>query len=290
MSLSNYKLTSIDGMDGYKFEHFCAEILKMNGFSNIRITPASRDQGVDILANKDGIRYAIQCKNYSNPLGNKSVQEVNAGKIFYDCHVGVVMTNSTFTSSATELAEKTGVLLWNRDKLKDFIKNASTSQSIENRISVLSFNYDNDDLIRSYELEVQKKEKEWDNKYFEAISILNNAHDIAQLKKAITLFETIPNWKDSREKIKECQEKMPCIDDIVSQEKKSKIYSEATNILYNANNTTQLKKALTLLESIHDWKDSEEKIKECQNQILYIEKLFQQEKLQRRKAMQEEKQ
>lgn len=83
---------------------------------------------------------------------------------------------------------------------------------------------------------------------------------------------------------------MPYIDDIVSQEKKSKIYSEATNILYNANNTTQLKKALTLLESIHDWKDSEEKIKECQNQILYIEKLFQQEKLQRRKAMQEEKQ
>lgn len=109
-------------MTGLEFERFCATLLINNNFNEVVITPASGDQGVDILAVKDGVKYAIQCKNYSSPLGNTSVQEVNAGKTFYKCHVGIVMTNSTFTKGAVELAESTGVLLWDRDKLLSMIK------------------------------------------------------------------------------------------------------------------------------------------------------------------------
>ena len=58
---------------------------------------------------------------YSSPLGNTPIQEVIAGKIFYGCHVGVVMTNSTFTPGAKKLAEATGVLLWDRAILQDMI-------------------------------------------------------------------------------------------------------------------------------------------------------------------------
>ena len=105
-------------MDGHKFEYFCAEILKNNGFVNVSVTKGSGDQGVDVLAIKDGIKYAIQCKNYSTPLGNTPVQEVNAGKTYYNCHVGVVMTNSTFTQGAKALAQATGVLLWDGNILQ----------------------------------------------------------------------------------------------------------------------------------------------------------------------------
>lgn len=115
-------VASIDGMEGHAFEHFCANLLGKKGFSEIRVTPGSGDQGVDILAVKDGICYAIQCKNYSAPLGNTPVQEVNAGKIFYNCHVGVVMTNSTFTSGAKALAKATGVLLWDRTYVQNLMK------------------------------------------------------------------------------------------------------------------------------------------------------------------------
>ena len=107
-------LFSIDGMNGLEFEHFCAKLLLENGFEKADVTPPSGDQGVDIIAIKEGIKYAIQCKNYASPLGNGPVQEVNAGKTFYNCHVGVVMTNSAFTSGAKELALATGVLLWDR--------------------------------------------------------------------------------------------------------------------------------------------------------------------------------
>lgn len=113
-SFNRTSALSIDKMDGHDFEYFCAELLRKNGFSDVKVTKGSGDQGVDILAKKDGIKYAIQCKNYASHLGNTPVQEVNAGKFFYNCHVGVVITNSTFTQGAKALAQATGVLLWDR--------------------------------------------------------------------------------------------------------------------------------------------------------------------------------
>lgn len=115
-------VSDIDGMEGHAFEYFCAELLRNNGFSDVTVTPGSGDQGVDILAVKDGIRYAVQCKNYATPLSNTPVQEVNAGKVFYNCHVGVVMTNSSFTSGAIALANATGVLLWDRITLQKMMR------------------------------------------------------------------------------------------------------------------------------------------------------------------------
>ena len=116
----SYIITStanVDLMEGHEFEYFCAELLERCGFEEVQVTRGSGDQGVDILAKKEDIRYAIQCKNYSTPLGNTPVQEVYAGKTFYRCHVGVVMTNSTFTKGAVELADSVGVILWDKDRL-----------------------------------------------------------------------------------------------------------------------------------------------------------------------------
>lgn len=125
ISESEYELSQIDSMDGHAFEHWCADILKKNRFKKVEVTQESGDQGVDVLAEKDGIKYAVQCKCYSSDLGNTPIQEVNAGKTIYHCHVGVVMTNRYFTSGAKKAAEATGVLLWDRSKIKELINNIS---------------------------------------------------------------------------------------------------------------------------------------------------------------------
>ncbi|MCD7929654.1 MAG: restriction endonuclease [Clostridiales bacterium] len=126
---NSYKLKGqaldFDKMEGHQFETYCADVLRGNGFSNVRVTQGSGDQGVDILAEKEGVKYAIQCKCYSSDVGNKAVQEVFSGKNFYDCHVAVVLTNQHFTASAQELAQKTGVLLWERETLERFVRTAS---------------------------------------------------------------------------------------------------------------------------------------------------------------------
>ena len=101
-------LAEVDLLDGHAFEAFCADLLRKNGFQKVETTKGSGDQGVDILAEKDGIRFAIQCKCYSSDLGNKPVQEVFAGKSIYNCQVAVVMTNRYFTVGGLEAAKATG--------------------------------------------------------------------------------------------------------------------------------------------------------------------------------------
>ena len=119
------ELLTIDLMEGLAFEHWCAQLLRDLGYSEVSVTQGSGDQGVDVLAQKDGIKYAIQCKCYSSDLGNTPVQEINAGKTIYHCHVGVVMSNRHFTAGAKEAADATGVLLWDRD----WITNAITKRN-----------------------------------------------------------------------------------------------------------------------------------------------------------------
>jgi hypothetical protein len=93
-----------------EFEVFCGEALSARGW-RVRLTPQGRDQGVDVIAEKNNVRVVLQCKLYSNPVGNKAVQEVAAGRVHQHAQYGAVVTNSTFTQSAWELAATNGIYL-----------------------------------------------------------------------------------------------------------------------------------------------------------------------------------
>lgn len=110
-------------MKGHEYEYSCAEKLKKSGFSRVKVTKGSGDQGIDIIAYKNGKKYGIQCKYYSSPVGNKAVQEAFSGARFYDCDIAVVMTNNTFTKSARELSNKLGVKLWAKESAQKSFRN-----------------------------------------------------------------------------------------------------------------------------------------------------------------------
>lgn len=122
-----------DGMEGHVFEEYCASILRQNGFSDVKVTQGSGDYGIDILAKKDSVTYAIQCKCYSGSVGNKAVQEAYSGKTFYNCMVAAVLTNSYFTEAAIETAKRNAVVLWDRDTLDRMIKNAAKRTRSQSR-------------------------------------------------------------------------------------------------------------------------------------------------------------
>lgn len=123
-TFTELELEKIDAMSvsGYEFEKYITKLLEKHGYKT-ETTQASNDNGVDVIAiNKDGVRYAIQCKCYSSTVGNGAVQEVSAGMNIYNCQVAVVITNNYFTSAAKKLAEANKVLLWDRDVLEKLIK------------------------------------------------------------------------------------------------------------------------------------------------------------------------
>lgn len=123
-------------MDGVAFENGIAVFLDRLGFESINTTPQSGDYGVDIIAKNLEITYAFQCKYYSEPVGIAAVQEVFAGKQHYECEIGVVVTNSSFTPAARKLAKEVSVVLWDGKYLNDHdfrINNMSfaTSKNVE---------------------------------------------------------------------------------------------------------------------------------------------------------------
>lgn len=98
-------------MTGQEYEHLVADYLRKHGYNGVRVTQASGDFGVDVIAYKGGRKYAVQCKYYTGAVGVSSVQEVVAGKAYYRCEEAMVVTNSTFTAAAEKLAAANSVVL-----------------------------------------------------------------------------------------------------------------------------------------------------------------------------------
>ena len=117
-----YADDELDEMEGLDFEYYCAELLRNRGFIEVEVTKSSGDYGIDILAEKEGVTYAIQCKRYNGPVGVKAVQEAYAGRDFYDRMVGCVLTNQYFTQPAVDAAQKLKILLWDREYLEEMIE------------------------------------------------------------------------------------------------------------------------------------------------------------------------
>ena len=107
---------NIDNFSGYEFENFLVILYKKMGYM-VTHTKLTGDQGADLIIERNGEKNIIQAKCYEGSVGNKAVQEATAAVKFYQADGGIVVTNSTFTKSAIELANSNKIELIGRDKL-----------------------------------------------------------------------------------------------------------------------------------------------------------------------------
>lgn len=106
-------LEGVDTMDGLDFEQYVANLLRANGFRHVSLTE-KYDFGVDIIAEKDGIRWGIQAKHYSGLVKADAVRQVVTGLRLYDCDRAMVITNSTYSVVAQRLAAGNDCVLIDR--------------------------------------------------------------------------------------------------------------------------------------------------------------------------------
>lgn len=118
---------NIDAMDGLEFEHYVVGLLRRNGFRNVSLTE-KYDFGVDIIAERDGIRWGIQAKRYSGPVGADAVRQVVAGLRLYGCDKAMVVTNSSFSTFAKKLAFGNDCVLIDRTKLRRLEQSSNSNR------------------------------------------------------------------------------------------------------------------------------------------------------------------
>lgn len=113
-------IEDIDFLAGYDFERLLKKVYEKMGY-NVIHTPLAGDQGADLIIEKFGEKIVIQAKRESSKISNKAVQEAAAAKKYYNAQKGMVITNNYFTKSAEDLAKANGIILINRDALKNLI-------------------------------------------------------------------------------------------------------------------------------------------------------------------------
>jgi hypothetical protein len=95
----------VSEMSGAEFERFIGKLYTRLGY-DVSLTQGGADQGVDLILSKDDHKIAVQAKRWTGVVGNKAVQEVIAGKLYYGCSHGWIVTSSVFSNSAVALAAK----------------------------------------------------------------------------------------------------------------------------------------------------------------------------------------
>jgi HJR/Mrr/RecB family endonuclease len=111
----------VQAMSGPQFEVFVADLFRAMGHRATMLGGAG-DQGVDIVVTYHGERVAVQCKNYRRAAGNKPVQEVFAGARHHGCQRAWVVAPLGYTRGAHELAESTGVSLYDAGSIGRWIR------------------------------------------------------------------------------------------------------------------------------------------------------------------------
>jgi len=117
--------TNFSFMSPYDFEEFIASLFNSLGYKT-SVTSRAGDYGVDVVAENDLERVAIQCKKYQygNSVGNQTVQMFLGAIQLKNLRAnrGIIITTSQFTKQAYKQAEETNVELWDRDILHQKIR------------------------------------------------------------------------------------------------------------------------------------------------------------------------
>jgi len=118
LSDENQVNSNINYKKGIKFENLCYQKFRLQGWE-VKQTPVSGDQGVDLIASIDDLRLCIQCKDHQKAIGNKAVQEIYAGKKYWSGTHAILISRSGFTKSAQKLALSSNVILINEFEIEN---------------------------------------------------------------------------------------------------------------------------------------------------------------------------
>ena len=113
---------AVDAMSGVEFEYYVAAVLRGRGY-DVEFTKMTGDFGVDLIATRDGVRTAVQCKRQARAVNGSAIQQVVAGAAVHDCTATMVVSNHRYTRAAEQLAEVHQCVLVDRVRLARLARN-----------------------------------------------------------------------------------------------------------------------------------------------------------------------
>lgn len=97
-----------------EFVEVVARLIVPLGYTDIRVVGGAADRGVDVLCrDRQGRKVAIQCKRYqpTNEVSSSQVQTFMGGMVAHEAERGIIVTTSSFSGPARDLARDQGIRL-----------------------------------------------------------------------------------------------------------------------------------------------------------------------------------
>jgi restriction system protein len=116
-------MPELDGLTGEAFETRVSGLLRGLGYKT-EITNATGNAGADIIALRRQKATLVQTKHQTAEVGVEAIQAAIASRQHFAADSALVVTTSTFTPQARELAARAGVELWDRGALTEHLKKA----------------------------------------------------------------------------------------------------------------------------------------------------------------------
>jgi restriction system protein len=91
-----------------EYEHLVASVLRGEGW-DAKVTPAIRDFGLDVIAERDGVRLGIQAKMYlqaNRPVNAATIMLTYGAAAYADCDRCMIATDGRVLEDATLVAAK----------------------------------------------------------------------------------------------------------------------------------------------------------------------------------------
>jgi restriction system protein len=126
---------ALDGMSWQQFERLVGEGFRLQGYRVVETGGGGADSGIDLVLNKDGEKYLVQCKQWrAFRVGVEVVRELYGVMAAKGAAGGFVVTSGRFTDEARNFAEGRNVRLIDGARLRALIKQATgTSQQVPGR-------------------------------------------------------------------------------------------------------------------------------------------------------------
>jgi len=115
------------GLEHWEFEKYIGELFSKLGYKT-QVVGGSYDEGIDVIAEKDGIKHYIQCKHYRNPVGVEKIRDFyGAITAKYSNEKAFFITTGYFTEEAERFVLDKNIELIDRPKLIRLIRQAESS-------------------------------------------------------------------------------------------------------------------------------------------------------------------
>ncbi len=108
----------------FEFERKIASLYSRHGYRTT-VTPASGDEGIDIVMYSGAEKIIVQCKRHGSPIGPAVVRELYGALAASNAQSAILVCTGGFTRGVYEFARDKPIILLDLDRILELEKNAA---------------------------------------------------------------------------------------------------------------------------------------------------------------------